>query len=436
MKILSTPQIIFALAILGGCFPVGAKQLRPKGAHLGHGSGRKNMHKIQDLKKRSYMLLQSLADLDLSAALTENVAAKVVSVATKVGNISEKSTHDDFVKLFPASGSNDFTKLVEEYELFDRGVFRYIMRPKMQLKDLQQIIKELAETSLRAEKPIKEFQAIQELWSGVIKKFDAAAQKAFCRSANEALELLIKVYAVRTAEVMKSKPAVTEAQRKLLAESAEILKTPNSPAEIFNYSVIIDLGVKDAESANTILKPIYEGIPDVAFLGRALMHWPEELNTPKESLELLRLAQCAYNINNRIQGVVTKMRGRTLFRAKKSLREVSYHLTQLQETLNEVTDNVGPFKKASNDLVSAAEPVIQDLEALKKSITTLIQKLSEETKAKRSAPATPSSPTPAPTPTPVLSEPMPTPTPAPVASIPTPTPEPMPAPVPTPPPGI
>ena len=419
MKQFYTKSILMVLIGLTTC--IHARIKPEKEVPQERESFHKNNEKTQELKKRSYMLLQTFNDIDLADLLSKNVGTKIVEAATKVASITEKSKPEDFLKLIPSGDQkNEFSELVEQYSLLDRGSFFHFMRPMRLLSQLQELMLELSSWTPRRQQDISEIQEIKNVWQKLCASFNEEAQKAFITAANQASNILAQASIARAINDIKGKPALTETQRKLLGSAGfGIVRESKTPADIFNNPIIIELEIKDPESANTVFKPLYEGIFNLNFLRQALRRSSKKMSFEKKDLDYLNVAVTAYEINSKIQGVVTKMRNWTLIKAKRSLREVSFHLTQLQETLNDVTDNVGPFKKVSADLIGLCEPVIHDLEALKKSTGALIKKLTEETKAPQSkesptphaeatapAPAAPT-PSPTPTPTPTPAEPAP-----------------------------
>ena len=425
MKKLTINHVTFILLLgLASCHPMLAKRGNTRiGTTVSRSSMESTLQQTQELKTRSSRLLQSLASINLGDLLAENVGAKVVATAKSVASVTATSKFSECLPLMSKDDKNEFRQLLDHYKLLDGGALTYIVQPTKLLIQLQGLISELSNFQQITKELIKEFEDVKSAWAALSERFGEKAQQGFLATAEQAMDIMCRACASQTTQEIKTKTHTTPDQLKLLE-----VRTAQSPADIFSHHVIAELGIKDPESADKILKPLYDGISNIEFVRLSLKRWPADFELSKEFLDSLNLAVTAYEINSRIQGVVAKMRNWTLIRAKRALQEISFHLSQFQGTLNEVTDNVGPFKKDSDALVHLCEKVIHDNEELKGSMTQLIQELSKETKK----PATTNSATP-PATIPAAAAPLPTPVAIPTpAPVPTPIHEPAPAPTPEP----
>lgn len=420
---------LLSIAVLG-CCSVNAKKGAKADRFFEPGIERKKAEDSQNLRKNVFVFLQNLQDVSLASLVQENVGKKLIDTAKSVASVDDQAKDDAYLKL--SDGDNDFTKLVAQYDLYNRGNFIYLLRPGKLLTQFRSLGKSVNEFTPRRGQSAPEIDAFKTAWTTFCASCDEATQKEFLKNAMRGSEILAMACAARAVFEAKQKTPPTAAQLKLLGAGKDIAKEAKTPADIFSNAVIIELDIKDPESADKVLSPLYSGISNIGFVRQISQRgWPKGITISKEQSKVFKLATTAYDINMRIQGVVTKMRNWTLVRAKRSLREVSFHLTQLQETLNSVTDNVGPFKKVSTELVTLTEPVMRDLESLKTSTAALIKKLSEETSPQAQSPTNSATPSVTPvSPSPVVGA-TPIPAPTPIAA-PAPAPTPVPAPAPTP----
>lgn len=371
---------LLLLAGLSNCPSTLSKQKKTttttQGFLLIHG----NAEHTQKLRRKSFDLLKSLSKTNLGKIMEEKIGTQVVNAAKSVASISAASKRDDFLKLMPKDGKNDFTALLAKYNLINQAGLKDLILPARLLIRLQNLIEELSSFQQQTKQFIREFHDIKTFWKDLNSHFTTTEQEEFLSMSAEAMNIISKACACHAVQEVKLKTPLTPTQLKLLETGDEIVNTSKSPVDIFNHTTIIALEIKDPETADRVLKPMYEDINNIECVEFAIRHLPTDFELSKEERDALELAAISYRINSRIQRVVKKMRKWTCAHAKISLREVSFHLTQLQETLNKVTDNVGPFKKSSDELVRLVEPVLRDLDELKKSTNALLEKLTEKTK--------------------------------------------------------
>jgi hypothetical protein len=89
------------------------------------------------------------------------------------------------------------------------------------------------------------------------------------------------------------------------------------------------------------------------------------------------------------------MRNLTIQSAQQALEQIVSSVTIIPETINEVTQKIGPFRQTSDELTTAAEPVLKKLTELQDTVHAFVEGM-EETSSPQTEPRAPTTTKPKP----------------------------------------
>ncbi|MBM3893982.1 hypothetical protein FJ366_00050 [Candidatus Dependentiae bacterium] len=326
----------------------------------------------------SEKLIKRLSPLDFNSLLLSNIPEQIIEQAQSVHPVDETSTPDDFLKIWPINGKTAFTIFLDEQNLGEhikkfRNKFLAPFWNILQLSHLMKTEPKVGKKSSRYKTQLNELRAIWNQILKVVSEEELTKKIEFAKKAND---LLCKLYAARVTSFLSTLPPLTKTQRLIRKlDIVDFLNNYNMDL-VFSHPILIRMNVVDPESAEKILLPIYKDIKDLWFLRSMKAHfWPAQIPLRDDYRLRLNAAFKALDVHSHIKQIIKQMRGLTIRSAQEALEQIVSSVTIIPETINDVTQKVGPFKVQSDELTSAAEPILKKLNELKGSVHAFVEKM-------------------------------------------------------------
>ncbi len=333
---------------------------------------------LSDKEAFNEKLIKRLSLLNFESLLKSTIPQQLLDIAHKIHETSEESVTADFLKIWPLNGENEFTQFLKANQLGSH-IKKYrnrFVKPIWNIHQLSEIIKSepvLGRKSNRLKSQLKELQSI---WSDILTITTELELEKKIESTRNAYKLLTTLYASRVVAFIDTLPPLSKIEKNILNLKREDFFNNERIDFIFAYPVLVEMNISDPKTAETVLNPIYKDIKDIWFLRNMVARfWPEQIPLSESQLSRLKAAFKAHDAHTYIKAVVKHMKYQTLLSAKQALGQISSSVMIIPETINDVTQKIGPFKDASDEIVDAAKPVLENLNKLQESVQTFIEGL-------------------------------------------------------------
>jgi len=353
----------------------------------------KKWNNIHALESEGQILLASYNDQKNQPSLPAEIIADILTAADSIKAITESSTADNFRTLWPTTGNNAFTKILADNDIATLQDFKAkILTPYRLNTRIQDWITKFNKSIFTPKS--REFKALAHSLTQAVMQTSKEEEQAVVNLYS----IFFRAYAVRTFDALPKATHTSEITKNLTGRRIEDLfkrfkikpeaKQTNlaeKHSSIFAEPIVHDLNITDPETANSILVPLYASHPieDLQSISRELesIAGKHQKLLKKADLEAMHIALNAQQLNNIIQLPTTYMNEALANVSQGILEQLLHGITLMNNTINNVSQNVGPYKKASDKLATTAESSLKALVDTKETLDDLIKKLSEDSKS-------------------------------------------------------
>jgi len=327
-------------------------------------------------------LIKRLSLLNFESLLKSTIPQQLLDIAHKIHPSTEESVAADFLKIWPLNDENEFTQFLKANQLGSH-IKKYrnrFVKPIWNIHQLSEVIKNESLIGRKSNRQKSQLKELQTIWSQVLTITTEQELEKTVETARNAYKLLTTLYASRVTAFLDTIAPLSKVEKPILKLKREDFFNNEGIDFIFSYPVLVEMNISDPKTAESVLHPIYKDIKDIWFLRNMVARfWPEQIPLSESQLSRLKAAFKAYDAHTYIKAVVKHMKYKTLLSAKEALGQINSSVMIIPETINDVTQKIGPFKDASDEIVNAAKPVLDNLNKLQESVQTFIQGLDAET---------------------------------------------------------
>lgn len=327
-------------------------------------------------------LIKRLSLLNFESLLKSTIPQQLLDIAHKIHPTTEESVAADFLKIWPLNDENEFTQFLKANQLGSH-IKKYrnrFVKPIWNIHQLSEVIKNESLIGRKSNRQKSQLKELQTIWSQVLTITTEQELEKTVETARNAYKLLTTLYASRVTAFLDTIAPLSKVEKPILKLKREDFFNNEGIDFIFSYPVLVEMNISDPKTAESVLHPIYKDIKDIWFLRNMVARfWPEQIPLSESQLSRLKAAFKAYDAHTYIKAVVKHMKYKTLLSAKEALGQINSSVMIIPETINDVTQKIGPFKDASDEIVNAAKPVLDNLNKLQESVQTFIHGLDAET---------------------------------------------------------
>ena len=210
--------------------------------------------------------------------------------------------------------------------------------------------------------------------------------------AQELYNIMFKLFAAQTIEALKKTIAPDVLEKfnynpfyALVKKYSELMQLHEESefkicASIYAEPLICSLGIIDPETAQTILEPLYKNAPmkDIKSLLKGLARLNKEKTGQRYTVadqKILSVPFAAQALNRMLHAPIKSMQKQTTRALHYTLSNLMHGISVINETINLSTQNVGPYKKVSDELEAKLQQTMQECAQLTKTFNAAIQSL-------------------------------------------------------------
>jgi hypothetical protein len=352
----------------------------------------KKTNSTRQLEFEGQMLLASYNDQKDLATLSHEEISKILTAADSVKAITEHSSTEDLRTLWPANGENAFTKILDDNDLTTlHDVKNKVLMPHHLNTHIKHWIARCNKSIFMAKSNNLKTIA-NSLKQAIVETSDEEEQ-----ACANLYSIFFRAYAVKTIDTLAKITQTPEITKALTGKEIEdLLKRFNAPtnpnktnfiekhSNIFAETLVHNLNITDPDTANNVLLPLYssqpiEDLECIAAELTAVMGRHQKL-FDKTELGAMEIPLNAYKLNAIIQRPATYMNKALANVSQEILEQLLRGISSMNDTINDVGQNVGPYKKASEALATTAEGTLKALTDAKQAVNDLLKKLTQDDK--------------------------------------------------------